>query len=64
MPRSENLREVLFEFTVVGPYVKVAAIDPATGTEVLVTGPASASQGDLQKLALAKLKRRLASENC
>lgn len=53
-------REVYFEFTVVGSSVKVVAIDAATGLEVSVVGPASAAQSDLQKLALAKLKGRLA----
>jgi hypothetical protein len=50
---------VYFEFTPVGTSVKVAAIDAATGTEVSVVGPARASQADLQKLALRKLKARL-----
>ena len=53
--------EVLFEFTVVGAVVKVAAIDSVTGIEVSVMGPAHASQADLQRLALAKLKSRLRS---
>ena len=53
-------REVLFEFTAIGSVVKVAAIDADTGIEVSVMGPASAAQSDLQKLALAKLKTRLA----
>jgi hypothetical protein len=52
-------REVLFEFTVVGAVTKVAAIDAATGIEVMVMGPSHASRADLQKLALAKLRRRL-----
>jgi hypothetical protein len=51
--------EVYFEFTPVGASVKVAAIDAATGTEVSIVGPARASQADLQKLALRKLKARL-----
>ena len=38
------------------------AIDAATGTEVSVMGPASAAQADLERLALAKLKARLARE--
>jgi hypothetical protein len=50
---------VYFEFTPVGASVKVAAIDAATGTEVCVIGPARASQADLQRLALQKLKARL-----
>lgn len=52
-------REVLFEFTPVGAVTKVAAIDAATGIEVSVMGPTHASRADLQKLALAKLRKRL-----
>ncbi len=55
-------REVYFEFTVVGNSVKVTAIDSATGTEVSTMGPTSASQADLRRLALAKLKARLERE--
>jgi hypothetical protein len=39
--------------------MKVAAIDAATGIEVTVMGPAHARRADLQKLALAKLRKRL-----
>jgi hypothetical protein len=53
-------REIYFEFTALGASVKVAAIDATTGIEVSVIGPASALKSDLQKLALAKLKGRLA----
>lgn len=56
-----NRREVLFEFTAIGSTVKVSAIDAATGIEVSVMGPTHASRNDLQKLAVAKLKARLAS---
>jgi len=52
-------REVYFEFTAIGRTVKVSAIDSATGLEVSVVGPASASQADLQRLALQKLKAQL-----
>jgi hypothetical protein len=52
-------REILFEFTAVGAVTKVVAIDAETGIEVMVMGPTHASRADLQKLALAKLKRRL-----
>ena len=55
-------REVYFEFTAIGGTVKVAAIDATTGTEVTIMGPASAAQADLEQLALAKLKARLARE--
>ena len=55
-------REVLFEFTAIGPAVKVVAIDAATGTEVSVMGPVHASRADLQRLAVAKLNVRLAAQ--
>ncbi|ARQ01552.1 DUF6898 family protein [Pseudorhodoplanes sinuspersici] len=64
MAGAKKQRETLFEFTVVGAVMKVAAIDAVTGIEVTVMGPTHASRADLQKLALAKLKKRLfASEN-
>jgi hypothetical protein len=53
--------EVYFEFTAIGRTVKVSALDAATGIEVSVVGPASASQADLQRLALQKLKARIAA---
>jgi hypothetical protein len=54
---------VYFELTRLGSAVKVVAIDGTTGTEVSVMGPASAAQSDLERLALAKLKARLARGN-
>ena len=54
--------EVYFEFTVLGAAVKVVAIDAASGIEVTIMGPSGASQADLQRLALRKLKSRLARE--
>ena len=55
---------MLFEFTAIGTVMKVAAIDAQTGIEVTVMGPSHASRADLQKLALGKLRNRLAkSEN-
>ena len=59
--REPGPREVYFEFIAIGAVVKVVAID-ATGTEVSVMGPAGAAQADLEQLALAKLKARLARE--
>jgi hypothetical protein len=62
-PASEGIgREVFFEFTAIGAVVKVVAIDAATGTEVSVMGPVSAAQADLERLALGKLKARLARD--
>ena len=60
---DDKNRDVYFEFTVVGAAVRVSAIDSATGIEVVAMGPVSASQADLQQLALAKLKARLARED-
>jgi hypothetical protein len=54
--------EVFFEFTAIGAVVKVVAIDAATGTEVSVMGPACAAQSDLERLALGKLRARLARD--
>jgi hypothetical protein len=52
-------REVYFEFTVIGATVKATAIDSETGIEVSVAGPVTAARAHLQRLALAKLERRL-----
>jgi len=57
---GDTPREILFEFTVIGSSVRVAAIDAATGIEVTVVAPAVAARSDLERLALAKLKVRLA----
>jgi hypothetical protein len=54
---------VFFEFTLLGPQMRVAAIDEKTGTEVVVIAPVTATQIQMQNLALAKLKRRLALGN-
>ena len=51
--------EVLFEFKVIGGYVKVTALHPKTLTEVSITGAANASKAYLQQLALNKLKLQL-----
>jgi uncharacterized protein DUF6898 len=51
--------DVLFEFTQIGGQMRVAAIDSTSGTEVIVIAPLTATQIQMQNLALAKLKRRL-----
>ncbi len=56
---SSGLGEVFFEFTSVGHQVRVAAVDAATGVEVVIMGPAAASQHHLQTIALRKLQMRL-----
>jgi hypothetical protein len=54
---------VFFEFTQIGPQMRVAAIDEATGTEVIVIAPVTATQVQMQNLALAKLRRRLSQQS-
>lgn len=52
-------REVIFEFVVLGDSVRVAAVDVASGEEVIVTGPANTPQFDLERIAARKLARHL-----
>ena len=59
---DSDLGEVLFEFRYVGTMVRVAALHAATGVETVVMGPATAATSDLQRLALGKLRARLARE--
>jgi hypothetical protein len=54
--------EVYFEIIAVGRSLKVTAIDAATGVEVVVIGPATASHADLRQLALRKLKAKIAAD--
>jgi hypothetical protein len=56
---EDEKRQVYFEFTALGSAVRVAAIDAATGCEVVVTGPANASTADLERLALGRLRAQL-----
>lgn len=62
MSRRPVPGEIYIEFVEVGGQVKVSAIDAATGVEVSAFGPTSASQQDLERLAVRKLKRRLQQE--
>lgn len=57
--KPSHAGQVYFEFTQLGQQVRVAAIDGATGIEVIVIAPLTATQVQMQNLALAKLKRRL-----
>lgn len=52
-------REVLFEITVIGETARVAAIDVASGIEVVTMGPITAGQAALEQLALRKLEKAL-----
>jgi hypothetical protein len=55
--------DVLFEFVQVGQQMRVAAIDEATGVEVVVITPLNATRLQMQRVALAKLKRKLETAN-
>lgn len=48
--------EVLMEFHRIGSYMKAVAIDPKTGTEVSVVGPATGGQELLRRTAISKLR--------
>jgi hypothetical protein len=50
---------VFFEFTQLGQQYRVAAIDEATGTEVVVICPPQLGQAQMQRLALQKLRHKL-----
>jgi len=53
---KHRLRETLFEFSQMGQYLKVTAMDPDTLTEVTVFGPPSNSRELLKRTAMAKLQ--------
>ncbi len=55
-----QIGETLFEFRQVGKQLRVAAIDGATGTEVIVIAPLNAPRSQVQSVAQAKLRRRMA----
>jgi hypothetical protein len=52
--------DVYFEITLLGATAKVVAIDGASGIEVAVLGPAHAAERELKRLAVTKLRARLA----
>lgn len=54
--RTPSGREILIEIVAVGAFAKVSAIDSMTGTEVSITGPASASRASLEAAAVKKLE--------
>lgn len=56
-------RDVIFEITHVGDAQRVAAVDVATGVEVVIQAPAHAALVDVRALALRKLERALAGDH-
>lgn len=49
-------REVIIEFSPLGAYVKVSAMDVKSLTEISVSGPANAPQNTLKLNALKRLE--------
>jgi len=60
---SAEDREVIFEITRIGDAQRVAAIDVATGVEVVLQAPANAALADVRALALRKLERALKEDD-
>jgi hypothetical protein len=48
-------REVLFEMSRTGAYMKVVAVDAKTGTEISIVGPATAPPEVLKRQAINRL---------
>lgn len=58
-PRPAGEDVVIVEFTRLGALVRVSAMDPATLTEVVIQGPASAGEEALRRAVLMKLEHML-----
>ena len=52
---THKSKEILFEIVQNGNVARVTAIDPETGTEVVIQGPANAGNSVLQQNAARKL---------
>jgi hypothetical protein len=63
MPQSggDGKGEVLFEFVRLGGQLRVSAIDAASGVEVIIVAPLSAPRSQIEQIALAKLRRKMAN---
>lgn len=59
MPDNAD-KEYLIEFVRIGNSIKVSAIDPVTGIEASIVGPANLSEALLSSNAIAKLRYVLA----
>lgn len=62
LPADGDGGRVFFEFVQMGQAMRVAAIDEATGTEVVIMAPLSATPHQLKQLAMAKLRRQLGAQ--
>lgn len=57
------MMEVIFEFVTVGNFVKISAIDVATGTEVSIMTPRNIGVNTMKEQAKNKLIWRLQQKN-
>lgn len=62
MTAQSGSGEYLIEFVQIGASVKVSAVDPVSGREVSIVGPASATRAQLTRVAVNKLKYVLAKD--
>ena len=61
--QAQSPGEVYIETQRIGSFVKVSAIDANTGIEVSIQGPASATQNELETIAINKLKYVMAKKS-
>ncbi len=63
-PRTGASRgEIIVEFVQAGGFLRCTAVDVDSGTEASAMGPVSAGKAALERIALGKLKRALASQS-
>ncbi len=68
-PKDVYLPEVLFEIRRIGTSVRVVAIDPRTGIEIVMVAPPTGNLEGVRRIAARKLayviakRKRLQSEN-
>ncbi len=61
-PEDVYLPEVLFELKQIGNNVRVMALDPLTGTEVVMVGDARQTKKTLKRNAMNKLRYVMARD--
>jgi len=63
MQKPEKEVEIIIEFIEIGQSVKVSAVDVASGEEVSIVGPVTATREQLERTAVAKLKYVLSNKS-
>ncbi len=62
MKMNDESDSFIVEFIQIGTSVKVSAVDPVSGREVSIVGPATATRDYLSRVAVNKLKYVLSKE--